>query len=79
MNLKVFILNNHYHYYNNFIVNYVKFYEAENYLKDKEKEYTTKIYFSRKNDIKNIIENIPTSSVTFSNELLYFKNNTIKL
>ena len=79
MNLKVFILNNHYHYYNNFIVNYAKFYETENYLKDKEKEYTTKIYFSRKNDIKNIIENIPTSSVTFSNELLYFKNNTIKL
>lgn len=79
MNLKVFILNNHYHYYNNFIVNYAKFYEAENYLKDKEKEYTIKIYFSRKNDIKNIIENIPTSSVTLSNELLYFKNNTIKL
>ncbi len=79
MNLKVFILNNHYHYYNNFVVNYAKFYETENYLKDKEKEYTIKIYFSRKNDMKNIIENIPTSSVTLSNELLYFKNNTIKL
>ena len=68
---KIYNLNN--------IVNFAKFSESQKYLQNNEKEYTTKIYFSRKNDIKNIIENMPTSPHTLTDSLLYFKNNKIKL
>ena len=61
------------------IVNYAKYSEAQKYLENKEKEYTTKIYFSRKSTINNIIENMPTSPLNLSDSILYFKNNNIKL
>lgn len=77
MNLKVFYINNH--YFINNIVNYAKFGDPEKYLEYKEKEYSTKIYFSRKNDVKNIIDNIPTSQAILTDSLLHFKSNIIKL
>ena len=56
-----------------FLVNKAKFDKAEKYLKNSNrKEFLIKLYFTRRNEKKNIIENTSSSTIKLSDSILTF-------